>query len=61
LSDQDAVEWVFVNRRQNVDHNGMFARDRQLAIAVFEQPAPQKAGVYPEIISAKASLDRNFP
>jgi hypothetical protein len=39
----------------------MRAGDRQLAIVVFEQSAPQEPRIHLEIFSSKTTLDRYFP
>lgn len=61
LRDQDSIERVLVNQRKNVDPGCMFASDRQLDIAVFQQTPPQQARVDMKVLATQGILDCNLP
>jgi acyl-CoA synthetase (NDP forming) len=61
LRHEEAIESVLVNRRQYPDGNDMLAGDRELIVAVGQQPAPQQPRIDPEILAPERILDDDFP
>ena len=61
LRHQNAVERVFVNRRQSFSSDNVVARDGQFAVAIVEQAATEQPGVGSKIFSAQSALDRYLP
>jgi len=61
LRHEQAVERVFMNRRQTVDRDRVHARDRQFPIAVIEQPPPQQARIHLEIVAPESLFDGDLP
>jgi hypothetical protein len=45
LRDEDTVEWIAVNHRQQGDFQRVLARDRQLGVAVLQQLLAKDARV----------------
>jgi len=61
LGDQDAVERVFVQRRQEVEGDRVGTRDRHFGVAVVEQTAAEQPGVGVDVGPAKLVFDRDLP
>ena len=61
LSDQQAVERVFMDGRQSLNGQSMFASDRQFSISVIQQAAPQEMRIDLKIGPLQSTLDNDLP
>jgi hypothetical protein len=61
LSDQDAVEGIFVYGRKGVDFDSMLAQDGQFLVPVIQHCAPQNPWVELKSLLSKRTLDCNVP
>jgi len=61
LSQQDAIEWIFVERWQCIDAGCVFAGDRKLSVSVVQQSLTQSPGIDAKVFSAQCTFDRDFP
>src|SRR5712691_10457223 len=61
LRDEQAIEWIFVDRRKSVDVHRVLARDRQFEVAVVEESAPEHAWLDAKVIAPQTAFDGDLP
>src|SRR5205085_10883 len=61
LGEQQAVERIFVQKRQAVDVDRVLAGDRKLGVTIVQQPAPQQPRLDAEVIPTQRILDGDLP
>lgn len=61
LGQKEAIEGIFVKRREAVDVGRMLPRDGKLDVSVVEQAAAQYTRVSMKVIPTERVLDRDFP
>src|SRR4051812_27382180 len=61
LRQQQAIEWIFVEERQDIDGESVTAGDRELRKAIVEETLEQVTRVDPEVVSIQCAFDGELP
>lgn len=61
LRNQNAIEWVLMDRWQAVDGDHVTTRNRQFVVAVVQEAATQQPRIGPEVAAAKLRLGDDLP
>ena len=61
LCDQDSIEWVIVNRRQEIHGSGVDPGDGEFVVFVLQERPVQNAWINVEVLASQPALNRDFP